>query len=298
MGETTLVVGGSGMLGEPVVRRLAAEGHRVRVLSRSPDRTRAKLGDGLEYAQGDVEDADSLRGALEGCTGVHVNLMGGPRAKDFDRVEHLGTKRIADLAAQANVERLTYLSGAPVAGKHFEDPGTKAKSLAEQAIQQSGVPYTIFRVTWMMESLELFVRGKNAIIIGTQAHPVRWIAADDYAKLVARAYQLPEAANKTLFVVGPEALSKADAMRVYIEIVRPELKLRFMPVWLMKSIAALSFDAQLQGDVSRMAFYDTIGDDFGDPSESNRILGSATTTLRQWCHQQTAGHGQQRVVHG
>jgi len=286
MGNTTLVIGGSGMLGEPVARRLVAEGHRVRVLSRSPDRTRAKLGEQFEYVKGDVEDADSLRRALDGCSGVHVNLMGGPRGADFDRVEHLGTKRIADLAAQANLERLTYLSGAPVAGKHWEDPATKAKSLAEQAIQQSGVPYTIFRVTWLMESLELFVRGKNAIIIGTQAHPVRWVAADDYAKLVASAYRLPEAANKTFFVVGPEGLSKADAMRAYIEVVRPELKLRFMPVWLMKAIAALSFNVQLQSDVSRMAFYDTIGDDFGDPTESNRILGQATTTLRQWCEQQ------------
>jgi hypothetical protein len=96
------------------------------------------------------------------------------------------------------------------------------------------------------------------------------------------------AANKTFFIVGPEGWSKADAMRVYIEIVRPELKLRFMPVWLMKVIAALSFNAQLQGDVSRMAFYDTIGDDFGDPNESNQILGPATTTLRQWCEQQVA----------
>ncbi|MDH3201696.1 MAG: SDR family NAD(P)-dependent oxidoreductase [Myxococcales bacterium] len=288
MGSTTLVVGGSGMLGEPVARRLAAEGHQVRILSRNPERTRAKLGDRFEYVQGDVEDADSLRRALEGCSGVHVNLMGGPRAEDFDRVEHLGTKRIADLAAQSNVERLTYLSGAPVAGEHWEDPATKAKSLAEKAIQQSGVPYSIFRVTWLMESLELFIRGKNAIIIGTQAHPVRWVAADDYAKLVARAYELPEAANKTFFVVGPEGYGKGDAMRIYIEIARPELKLRFMPVWLMKTIAALSFDRQLFADVGRMAFYDTIGDDFGDPSESHRILGMPTTTLRQWCERQAA----------
>lgn len=286
MGRTTLVVGGSGMLGEPVARQLVVAGHRVRVLSRDPDRTRAKLGDQFEYVRGDVEDADSLRRALDGCTGVHVNLMGGPRAEDFDRVEHLGTKRIADIAAQANIERLTYLSGAPVAGELWEDPATKAKSLAEQAIQASGVPYTIFRVTWLMESLELFVRGKNAVIIGTQAHPVRWVAADDYAKLVARAYELPEAANKTFFVVGPEGCGKADAMRVYIEIARPELKLHFVPVWLMKTLAALSFDTQLQGDVGRMAFYNTIGDDFGDPTESNRILGTATTTLRQWCKQQ------------
>jgi hypothetical protein len=37
-----------------------------------------------------------------------------------------------------------------------------------------------------------------------------------------------------------------------------------------------------------MAFYDTIGDDFGDSNESNQILGPATTTLREWCEQQAA----------
>lgn len=288
MNHTTLVVGGSGMLGEPVARRLAREGHRVRVLSRNPDETRRKLGDRFDYVQGDVQEPDSIRRALEGCTGVHVNLMGGPRPEDFDRVEHLGTKRIADLAALADVQRLTYLSGAPVAGKYWEDPATKAKSLAEKAIHASGVPYTIFRVTWLMESLELFIRGKNAIIIGTQAHPVRWVAADDYAGLVARAYELPEATNKTFFVAGPEGYGKGDAMRMYIDIARPELKLRFVPVWLMKTVAALSFDRQLYADVGRMAFYDTIGDDFGDPSESNRILGAPTTTLQEWCQRQAA----------
>src|SRR5262249_37404370 len=41
-----LVVGGTGMLGQPVVRRLLADGYPVRVLSRAPDRARALLGEG------------------------------------------------------------------------------------------------------------------------------------------------------------------------------------------------------------------------------------------------------------
>ena len=41
-----------------------------------------------------------------------------------------------------------------------------------------------------------------------------------------------------------------------------------------------------------MAFYDTIGDDFDDPSESNRILGKPTTTLRQWCEREAKRRAQ------
>jgi nucleoside-diphosphate-sugar epimerase len=36
--ETVLVVGATGMLGEPVARRLAADGHSVRVISWMPGR--------------------------------------------------------------------------------------------------------------------------------------------------------------------------------------------------------------------------------------------------------------------
>lgn len=282
MSKTILVIGGSGMLGEPVARALADAGHRVRVLSRNPDKTRKQLGEGFDYVKGDVEDERSLESALMGCDGAHVNLMGGPKPEDFDRVEHLGTARIAKVAARLGIKHLTYLSGAPVCEQNLHDPGTKAKYDAEKAIQRSGVPYTIFRVSWLMESLDLFVRGKRALVIGHQAHPVRWVAADDYAQMVVRAYELPEARNKTFFVVGPEALNKPEALRVYTEIARPEVKVTRIPVRVMKVAAALSFDTQLRTDVRRLAFYDTIGDDFGDPTEANRVFGAPKTTLREW----------------
>ncbi len=288
MPKTILVIGGSGMLGEPVARALAAAGHRVRVLSRNPEKTRKQLGDGYEYVKGDVEDEQSLEAALADCDGVHVNLMGGPKPEDFDRVEHLGTARIAKIAARLGIKQLTYLSGAPVCEQNLHDPGTKAKYDAEKAIQQSGVPYTIFRVSWLMESLDLFVRGKRALVIGHQAHPVRWVAAGDYAQMVVRAYELPEARHKTFFVVGPEALNKPDALRIYTEVARPKIKVTRVPIGVMKVAAALSFDPQLRTDVRRLAFYDTIGDDFGDPTEANRIFGPPQTTLRQWSQSRVA----------
>lgn len=284
--QTILVIGGTGMLGEPVARRLLADGHRVRVLSRDAGAARAKLGEGFDMVEGDVEQGDSLARALDGSHGVHVNLMGGPRPKDFERVEHRGTAAVARAAAGAGVHRLTYLSGAPARPENFHDPASKAKYEAELAIRDSGVPYTIFRATWMMESLPLFIRGRRAILIGRHRHPVRWIAAGDFARMVSRSYELDDAANRTLLVVGPEAHTKRQALETYCSIVRPEARVRYLPIRFMSPIARLSRDPQLRMEVRRMAFYDQIGDDYGDPSEANALLGSPTTTLARWCEMQ------------
>ncbi len=282
MTDPILVIGATGMLGESVARRLVRDGQPVRVLARDPARALDKLGAGFEIVEGDVERPDTIRRALEGCRGVHVNLMGGPLPADFDRVEHLGTARVAQIAAKLGVERLTYLSGAPAVPENAHDPGTKAKIDAEAAIQASGVPFTIFRVSWFMESLSMFVRGGRGILIGNQAHPVRWVAAEDYAAMVSTAYSLPAAANRTFFVAGPEAISKAEALRRYCEVVLGGARMIKLPIGLMRVVATISFDRQLQTDVRRMAFYDTIGDDYGDLKEANELLGGANTTLDEW----------------
>jgi NADH dehydrogenase len=123
-------------------------------------------------------------------------------------------------------------------------------------------------------------------MIGPQPHPLRWIAADDYAAMVSRAYDTPETEGKTLFVVGPEAYNKVEALKIYCRIVQPGMKMTVLSIGLMRVIAALSFSRQLKADTRRMAFYNTIGDDFGDPAEAERLVGKATTTLEAWCRRQ------------
>ena len=212
MKPTILVVGGTGMLGEPVARQLLADGYAVRILSRNPQPAREKLGASFEIVRGDVEDSASLERALAGCAGVHINLMGGPRPEEYDRIEHLGAANVARAAATAGVERLTYLSGAPVSEENLHDPGTQAKFHAEAAIRASGVPYTIFRATWIMESLPLFIRGKRAIVIGRQPHPLHWVAAADYADQQGQHNHRANHAADQLVERGERALSMNAAV--------------------------------------------------------------------------------------
>ena len=70
--------------------------------------------------------------------------------------------------------------------------------MAKTAIKACGIPYTIFRATWFMESFPLFIQNKRIVVVGKQTVPLHWLAAKDYARMVAKAYQTPEAANRRL----------------------------------------------------------------------------------------------------
>jgi len=285
MKQTILVVGATGMLGEPVARQLQQDGYEVRVLARNPQKARAKLGDAFDLVKGDVENPASLEKALDGCFGVHINLMGGPKAEDFDRVEHRGTANVAKASAKLGVQHLTYLSGAAVFEENAWFPSIKAKLQAEAAIRESGVPYSIFCATHFMESLPLYIRGQRASVIGKQPHRLHWLAADDYARMVSKTFRLPEAANKRFFIFGPEAWTMREALEKYCSTVRPDVKVSSTPIWVLSLIGKVSFNTELQFIAELMRFFDKAGEG-GDPAEANELLGAPTTTLEQWCDNQ------------
>ena len=271
------------MLGEPVARRLSADGHHVRIFTRSLDKARARFGAEHEIAAGNVDDRPSLDAALAGCHAVHINLDGG---LDPD-LERRGTENVVAAAAKAGIQRVTYLSGTSVTKENCWYAGTKAKFEAEAAVRASGVPYTIFQATFFMETLPRFVRGTRASILGSQPHPWHWVAADDYARMVSKAYATPEAANKTLHVFGPQPWTMRQALQTYCTIARPDAKVGAIPFWMASLIAGLSRDKELEAVLPFFRYSEKVAE-AGDPAEANALLGAPTTTLEQWCKAQAA----------
>jgi uncharacterized protein YbjT (DUF2867 family) len=285
MSETVLVVGAAGMLGTPVARRLATDGHRVRVMSRNRERVAAHFGEGYEPVGGDVEDAELLRDAMAGCTAVHLNLSGGA---DWD-LERRGAETASKVAAELGIRRLTIISGASTCEENAWFPGTKAKLEAERAIVASGVPYTIFRCTMFMELLPKMVRDGRAMIMGRQPTPWRWIAADDYAAMVSRALETPESAGKTLYVYGPEALTFEEAMKIYQPICAASATISTMPFWMLRLISWMPGRGELRHVGLPIMKYFTKVTEIGDASEANELLGAPTTTVRAWSEARMAG---------
>jgi uncharacterized protein YbjT (DUF2867 family) len=286
--QTILVIGATGTVGAPVAQQLREDGYHVRLLVRDSARAAAQLGSSFEYIQGSVEDRETVKQALSGCTGVHISLQAGSNPADIERVEHLGTLRVIELAAQQPLAHLTYVSGmfvgAEVGSAVLDD---HAKRSVEQALQQSGIPSTIFKPTYFMDTLPKQLQGKQAMILGKQPHPLHLVAASDFGRMVSRAFQEPSAANKIFYIQGPEALTMAEALHLYCRMLEPKTRVTTIPLWVMSVVDTLFLGKKMRRTLQIMQVLKRYGE-FGDPSEANQILGAPTTTLRAWCEQQRA----------
>lgn len=277
--KTILVIGGTGMLGKPVAQQLKADGFSVRLLARNPEKAQKLLGAGYEIVKGDVDSPAALSEAMNGVDGVHISLKGGPTEADFERMDHLATRDIANAAKELGVGRVTILSAYAVSEEKADTPESRSKVKGEAALKSSGVPYTIFRASWFMETLPLFIQGKSISLIGNQTHPLHWIAVEDYARMVSKSYQTNETLNKELYIFGPEAYTMGEAMKIYAD--HAGVKVAPMSTQMLAVLGALTFNTEWKGMSVLMKHYENWGED-GSPEEANRLLGAPQVTLQEW----------------
>jgi uncharacterized protein YbjT (DUF2867 family) len=147
IGRMILVTGGTGFIGRLLVRQLVGMGYQVRTLLRpSSQSPKLPLSVPVEVVVCSLKDERGLRAAMRGVE-VVFHLAGAERQgsrADLQGVDIEGSRFITQAAADANVNRLVFLShlGADRASAY---PVLKAKGIAERLILQSQVPSTIFR---------------------------------------------------------------------------------------------------------------------------------------------------------
>jgi dihydroflavonol-4-reductase len=126
-----LVTGGTGFIGSHVVRKLLAQKISVRCLIRASSK-RANL-DGLtvEYSVGDLQDAASLKHALQDCdTLFHLAAdyrLWALHPEEMDRINVEGTRQLFQAAADAKLKKIVYTSSVAAVGRPAS-PGHKAPS--------------------------------------------------------------------------------------------------------------------------------------------------------------------------
>ncbi|MDD4050335.1 MAG: NAD(P)H-binding protein [candidate division Zixibacteria bacterium] len=286
-----LIVGGTGMLGRPVVKQLLADGFPLRLLTTHPDKAKRLFGDKVEYAAGDVGDIDSLRAAIAGCEAVYVNLKGGPTKADYIRIEQDGAKNIYLAAKDTGIRKIVQIGGAEFTVKYARHILARTKSEAEKALVESGMTYVILRPSWFCESLPLVLQGRKAVFVGSGKRSFFFLAAADYAKIVSRCFQSEIADNKALTIFGPEPMPIPEALRRFLVIVKPEAKVNHLSVWLARLVAMTSFSKGLKAAVDLMAFFDKHDDADVEfpPDEADRLFGRSRTTVDEWAKAYKAG---------
>src|SRR2546422_4620587 len=105
-----LVTGARGPQGGAVARELLARQHTVRAMTRKPDSDAAQAlaRQGAEVVKGDLNDAESLRRALQGAWGAFAVQNTWEAGVEGEEAQG---KRIAELARKAGGQQYGYTAG-------------------------------------------------------------------------------------------------------------------------------------------------------------------------------------------
>ena len=108
----TLVTGATGYVGGRLVPRLLALGHRVRCMTRDPEKLALDpWRDEVEVVKGDVLDPASLQSALHGCTYAYYLVHSLGQTSDFESTDRAGATNFREAASAAELSRIVYLGG-------------------------------------------------------------------------------------------------------------------------------------------------------------------------------------------
>ena len=210
--RTVLVTGATGKQGGATARALAGKGFKIRAMTRKPDSDAAKAvgATGAELVQGDLNDAASLKKALNGAWGVFA--VQNTWEAGVQGEEEQG-KRIATIAREAGVEHFVYSSVGSAHRKtgipHFDN-----KYRVEDTIRGLGFPsHVILRPVFFMENLvsPWFLNGDNLYAALTPTTRLQMIAVDDIGQYGARAFIDAAKLNRREIDIAGDAVTMPEA---------------------------------------------------------------------------------------
>ncbi|MDR6969764.1 SDR family oxidoreductase [Leifsonia shinshuensis] len=194
-----VVIGGTGLIGSKVIRKLTEHGHEA--IAASPN-------SGVDTITG-----EGLDGVLAGASTV-LDVSNSPSFADDDVMAFFttATTNIIAAAKKANVEHYVALS--VVGSDRMTDSGyMRAKIAQEKLIRESGIPFSLVHATQFFEFVTSIAASAT---VGDEVHLspalIRPMAAEDVATAVARV-TAGEPLNGTREVAGPEEFGLDDLIR-------------------------------------------------------------------------------------
>ena len=208
-----LLTGGTGFVGGHVLKALQAAGRPVRCLVRDP--SKANLDS--EFVAGDMTDPASLKRAVEGVdTVVHLVAIRQGKQEQFERIMSQGTRDLLAASKDAGVGRFILMSALGTSEESKDlVPYYGAKWEMEQAVEGAGIPYVIFRPSFVFERdggiLPTFAKlarfAPMTPITGSGVQRIQPIWAGDLAAYFDQAIDLDSATNRTFELGGPDVVS-------------------------------------------------------------------------------------------
>jgi uncharacterized protein YbjT (DUF2867 family) len=200
MNKTILVFGATGAQGGSVARNLLARGRfAVRALTRNGSSAAAQelRALGAEIVEGDLDDIESLRKAVEGCYGVYgvTNFW-----EHFAKEEQQG-RNLVEAVAEADVKHFIFSTLPPIAketGGKLRSPHFDLKAEHEEYARKLGIPSTFVHVPFYYENFLYFFpprpAGEGTFAFGFPQGdtPLAAMSVEDVGHVVAPMFEQPD----------------------------------------------------------------------------------------------------------
>ncbi|NYH55663.1 uncharacterized protein YbjT (DUF2867 family) [Nocardiopsis arvandica] len=216
---TVLVLGATGLQGGATARELLGRGHRVRVLTRTPESEAAKrlAAAGADVVRGDLDDTSSIIGAMTGVDGV-FSVQTFMTSSGVDGEIRQG-RAVARAALETGVGHVVY-SSVGGAERRSGIPHFESKWTIERFLRSLDVPTTVVRPTFFMDN---FVQngprpaegGKVVSLALRPSTRVQLIATQDIGVFAADAFEHPEGYLGTSVELAGDELTAAQIAQVF-----------------------------------------------------------------------------------
>lgn len=274
MSKKVLITGATGRQGGATLHHLLGKGFSLRALTRKPDgeAARALAAEGVEIVQGDLNDADSLRKALDGAWGVYG--VQNTWEAGVEGEEEQG-KRLATLAREAGVQHYVYASVGS-AHRHTGIPHFENKARVEDTVRGLGFPSTVIvRPVFFMENLltPWFLNGDALTAAMNPATRLQMIAADDIGLFGAAAFiRADEMRGREIDIAG-DAKTMPEAAAILGRAFGRPIQFVQVPI---EAVRKNSEDFAIM-----LEWFDRVGYDV-DIATLERESGVRMTTLDAW----------------
>ncbi|HXE51622.1 MAG TPA: SDR family oxidoreductase [Tepidisphaeraceae bacterium] len=197
-----IVIGGSGLIGSRLCKKLADRGQDV--LAASPK-------SGVNSVTG-----EGLSRAITGAQ-VVVDVSNAPSWDDSAVMKFFDTSTRNLLAAEAKAGARHHVALSVVGTDRLQESGYfRAKLDQEKLIAASGIPYTIVRATQFFEFMGGIAQAStDGNVVRLPAALMQPMAADDVAAAMAD-YALGPPLNRIVEIAGPEVMGVDEAVRRFL----------------------------------------------------------------------------------
>ena len=236
-----LIIGGTGTLGRQIVLQALTKGYPVRCLVRNFRKANFLKEWGVELVYGDLTRPETLPPCMKGITAVIDASTSRPNElESLKKVDWDGKLHLIEAAKAAKVQRFIFFSAQNV--EQFDSiPLMKLKYGIEKKLEESTIPYTIFRLTGfyqglieqyaipILENLPIWVTNENTYIA--------YMDTQDIAKFCLRSLQIPQTTNQTFFLSGLKGWVSSEIISLCEQLAGQTARVQRVPLFVLKLVS-------------------------------------------------------------